>query len=316
MPSCSCEDDPGASADGGVVVYADGRVVMREAGGGDEAGKRDTQVKGGEGGEPRVSNLELWLTGTSGKLVHIPIDQEDGSFGVPSVSQVEGVDGLFFRMLTQMQDGALIAGATTVDETAPTTLFLIRNPPRDGSPASAERLGDVGENVVLEALYTDCDGRLYGMDTGTDISNSDGNRLLRFSGKPRGGDLSFTVVSDLSTASVADIDDMGPGIDAQGKLTDNPGYAIDTSDIHAFNYETGSGTRVGGGGRFGIHVLGGELFADGKSRLYVSLASDASVLQLDAQSFDVIDSVSTGLSERVDALTGPLTNCTTGFVLR
>ncbi len=313
IAGCSCEDEIGSGRDSGVIVYPDGRVVAIEGG----AGIGDGGSGGRDGsGEPRVIRLELWLTATSGKLVHIPISAADGSFGAPSVSTVERVDGLFFRMLTQMQDGSLVAGATPVGEGPPTTLFHIRNPPRDGSAASAQRLGNMADDIVLEALYTDCEDRLYGMDTGANVSSSEGNRLLRFSGRPLNGDLQFTVVSDLSSASVADIDDMGPGIDAQGELTDNPGFAIDTSNIHDFNYETGSGTRVGGGGKFGIHVLGGELFDDGKSRLYVSLDTDATVHQLDWQSFEVIDTVSTGLDERVDALTGPLTNCTTGFVLR
>ena len=96
---------------------------------------------------------------------------------------------------------------------------------------------------MLEGLYTDCDGRLYGMDTGADVGSSTGNRLLRFTGDYLAGDFTYQVISDLSTADVADIDDLGPGVALDGAITDNPGFAIDSGDIYEFNYETGTGTN-------------------------------------------------------------------------
>ena len=78
---------------------------------------------------------------------------------------------------------------------------------------------------------------------------------------------------------VADIDDMGPGITGN-EISDNPGLAIDTSNIYAFNYESGTGSQVGNGGTYGIHALGGPLFTDGTARLYV-LSIDAELFRFD-----------------------------------
>ena len=59
------------------------------------------------------------------------------------------------------------------------------------------------------------------------------------------GDFSYEVVSDWSQGSVADIDDLGPGIDAQGEITDKDGFAIDTGTIYDFDYEEGNGEEAG-----------------------------------------------------------------------
>jgi hypothetical protein len=172
------------------------------------------------------------------------------------------------------------------------------------------------EGIMLEGLYTDCDGRVYGMDTGVDDSSAEGNRLLRFTGDVTAGDFTFVVVSDLATADVADIDDMSPGID-DNQITDNPGLAIDTGNIYAFNYETGSGTQVAQAGTFGIHALGGPLFSDAVSRLYV-LNENAELFQIDPIDFSSSGVLGTGPTPAQgppgwSALAGPLTNCETGF---
>lgn len=55
----------------------------------------------------------------------------------------------------------------------------------------------------IEALYTDCDGRVYLMDTGKDVSTAEGNRLLRFTGDYIKGDLGYEVITDLQKAALA-----------------------------------------------------------------------------------------------------------------
>ena len=47
------------------------------------------------------------------------------------------------------------------------------------------------DSIMIEGLYTDCEGRLYGMDSGVDDSSAEGNRLLRFTGNVTGGDFAF-----------------------------------------------------------------------------------------------------------------------------
>src|SRR5690606_38617095 len=120
-----------------------------------------------------------------------------------------------------------------------------------------------------EALYTDCQGLVYLMDTGVDVGSAEGNRLLRFTGDFLAGDLSYEVITDLQMASVADIDDMGPGIDDMGEITDGNGFAIDSGQVYDFDYNTGTGTLLGPGGTWGIHALGGPLFDDDVARLYL-----------------------------------------------
>ena len=156
------------------------------------------------------------------------------------------------------------------------------------------------------------------MDTGEDDGSAAGNQLLRFTGNVLQADFSFERVSDLSAAVVADIDDMGPGIDENGKVTDNPGLAIDTSNIYSFNDQTGTGTQVASGGTWGIRVLGGPLFDDGVARVYL-LSSDARLLELDPQTYNVSEPLvtgptTTGAHSGWSGLAGPLTNCETGFV--
>jgi hypothetical protein len=130
------------------------------------------------------------------------------------------------------------------------------------------------------------------MDTGVDDISAAGNRLLRFTGDVTGGDFAFAVVSNLATADVADIDDMSPGID-QNEIKDNPGFAIDTGDIHAFNFETGSGSQIAQAGTYGIHALGNPLFGDDRSRLYV-LNADGELFEVDPVAFTPSPALVTG----------------------
>ena len=60
--------------------------------------------------------------------------------------------------------------------------------------------------------------------------------MLRFTGQPTAGDFDFDVVSDLTMAEVADIDDMSPAI-VDGAIQDNPGLALDSGAIHQLDYQ-------------------------------------------------------------------------------
>ena len=283
-------------------------------GGGIPSGDGSMSIDGGGGGgAPQFS--ELWYS-VDDRLVYIPIDASDATVGTFVVSTITTELPLGQNMLTMLDDGSLVGGRlSTADDL--TYFYHVAVPPRDGSPVTPTLLGVMPEELMLEGLYTDCDGRLYGMDTGTDNTNSDGNRLLRFTGDFLAGDFAYVVVSDLATADVADIDDMGPGI-IDGNISDNPGLAIDTGEVHAFNYQTGSGEKVGSGGTFGIHALGRELFADDTARLYV-FDDDANLYEMDPVTFATSSSLGTGPSDVSgpaghSGLAGPLTNCNTGFV--
>ncbi|MGE0549443.1 MAG: hypothetical protein AB7O24_13455 [Kofleriaceae bacterium] len=292
------------------------------AGGDSDAGNGDGDGDGGNGGSDAITidapkYAELWYA-IDDQLVYIPLNTSNGDVVDFKSSTLSGITlPAGQSMLTMLPDGSLLAGRQdqAADET---TLFYIPSPPRDGSPATAVLLGVMPDGINLEGLYTDCDDRLYGMDTGVDVGSSDGNRLLRFTGNPIAGDFTFAVVSDLSSAVVADIDDMSPGIE-NNEIHDNPGLAIDTSDVYEFNFETGTGTMGGNGGTWGIHALGKELFTDGMARLYV-LSSDAQLYRMDPATYQLSPSLGTGPSA-VSAnpgwsgLAGPLTECDSGFVI-
>jgi hypothetical protein len=261
---------------------------------------------------------ELWYSVES-SLVRIKLDAATGDVVEFVQSPITGVTlppGQ--SMLTMLRDGSILGGRQdqALDQT---TLFHIASPPRDGtSDAVATDLGVMPDGINLEGLYTDCDGRVYGMDTGVDVGSADGNRLLRFTGDPVAHDFTYAVVSDLSSAVVADIDDMSPGIE-NNEIHDNPGLAIDTSHVYEFNFETGTGTEAGTGGTWGIHALGKELFTDHLARLYV-LSSDAKLYRMDPATYEVSPELGTGPAVAGDnagwsGLAGPLTECDSGFVI-
>jgi hypothetical protein len=214
--------------------------------------------------------------------------------------------------ITMLKDGSILLSRLSSDDHQ-SHFFHIANPPRDGSPVTPKSLGVMPNKIMIEGLYTDCEGRLYAMDTGADDSSGTGNRLLRFTGDVTASDYAFVQVSDLATADVADIDDMGPGINSDNKIVDNPGLAIDTGDVYAFNFETGKGNKVGQAGTFGIHALGGSLFGDKKSRLYV-MNDSAEIFELNPTTFAASNALGKGpKSDRGpsgwSSLAGPLTDC-------
>jgi len=295
--------------------------VGNNTGSGDGGASGGTDGGGGGGGADATSSApqyaELWYSADT-YLVYIPLDVATGAAKPFVAITIEGSPlPLGQNALTMMDDGSLI-GARLSKADNQTYFYHIVDPPRDGSPVTPVPLGVMPDGIMIEGLYTDCDGRLYAMDTGVDDSSADGNRLLRFTGDVLAGDFTYIVISDLATADVADIDDMGPGI-ANNEITDNPGLAIDTGTVYNFNYETGSGTMAGTGGTWGIHALGKDLFTDQVARLYV-LTKDAELYEMDPTTYQLSGILGTGPTTAQgnagwSGLAGPLTDCDSGFTI-
>lgn len=249
---------------------------------------------------------ELWYSNAN-SLVNIQLSAADGSIANIVSSTIDKVEK-GYTCITMLADGSLLIARSI----RPSVFYHIPDPPRDGSPVSFVKIGQMIDGIELEALYTDCDGRVYGMDTGQDVGSSVGNRLIRFTGDYLAGDFSYKVISDLSSATVADIDDMSPAIGGKGQITDNPGYAIDSSNIYNFDYTTGTGTLMGKGGSWGIHALGGALFDDGRARLYV-MDSSANIFEYDLKNNAVSAALGKGPTGGWSGLAGPLTDCVSAF---
>ncbi|MBN2530048.1 MAG: hypothetical protein JXR76_26900 [Deltaproteobacteria bacterium] len=296
---------PGMSTDSG----------SDSASGTESDGSEDSGTASDSDTEPAAPMFaELWYS-VDNLLVHVVLDPATGAFLETHSSTIEGL-GLGQNSLTMLKNGGLV-GARLVKDTQVTELYYIAQPPRNGEQAAYISLGEMIDGIKIEALYTDCDGYLYAMDTGENDSSAAGNRLIRFTGDFLSKDLSYSVVSDWSTGTVADIDDLAPGINAQGEITDNDGFAIDTGDIYAFNYEAGNGVLVGNGGTWGIHALGGALFTDNTARLYI-MSSDATLTQIDPVTFAAIGATMRGPEVAQgnagwSGLAGPLTDCVTQF---
>ncbi|MGB1017061.1 MAG: hypothetical protein ACPG4T_23190, partial [Nannocystaceae bacterium] len=208
-------------------------------------------------------------------------------------------------------------------------IYHIADPPTTANTqADAVFLGMVPNDMQnqnplrIEALYTDCDGRVYLMDTGTHVSNSDGNRLLRFTGDYLNGDLEFEVITDLENASVADIDDMSPGL-VDDEISDGIGFAMDSTVLWQLDYGTGTGEQLAGtDGTWGIHAVGGPLFDDMMPRIYILSAGDnntgAELMEVYINDFSNSDPLVIGPDLDLQSghngwsgLAGPLTECVT-----
>lgn len=268
----------------------------------------------------------LWYS-VDKSLMYIEIDPADGSVVklvhnalMPDTPLVHGQNGL-----TMLESGALLGSR---EGAMGTQIYYVPNPPvSEDTPAQAVFLGMVPNDgqmqpIRVEALYTDCEGRVYLMDTGVDVSNPIGNRLLRFTGDYLAGDLTFEVITNLQNASVGDIDDMSPGI-VDGEISDSKGFAIDSSVLWQIDYTTGTGMQlVNSKGMYGVHALGGPLFDDGEPRLYVLSAGNANTgaqlfgVALDnyASSAPMVEGPDLDLNAGVNGwsgLAGPLTECMT-----
>jgi hypothetical protein len=259
---------------------------------------------------------ELWYC-VDQLLVHVELGPDGTVKKIQSSTISQKLDS-GQSAITMLNDGSLLVSRLSKADNQ-SYFFHVAKPPRDGSPVTPTLLGVMPNKIMIEGLYTDCKGRLYAMDTGSDDSSAKGNRLLRFTGNVTGGDYAFVQVSDLGTADVADIDDMGPGINSDNKIVDNPGLAIDTGHIYAFNFETGKGKQVTEAGTYGIHALGGSLFGDKRSRLYV-MNESAQLFEINPTTFASSKVLGTGPKPAEGAagwssLAGPLTDCAeSGFV--
>lgn len=267
---------------------------------------------------PPLPLPQLWYS-VEDLLVYIELDPADGTVAQLVTSTIVNDPTIAGTVnscsLTMLEDGSLLGGRGIDGQTR---LFHVPQPPTIAGDIEVVTLGDMPEGIYIEALYTDCDGRVYLMDTGLDSVSNTGNRLLRFTGDYLAGDLSYEVITDLAVAVSADIDDMAPGLDAQGKVIDNPGFGIDSGSIYALDYTTGTGMMLGMGGTYGIHTLGGPLFDDAVSRLYV-LSVDAEVFEADPMTLVLSPVLATGPSLASGGppgdtgFAGPLTDCQTGF---
>ncbi|HEY8378606.1 MAG TPA: hypothetical protein VIK91_19065, partial [Nannocystis sp.] len=245
---------------------------------GDVSSTSTTGVGTTTGGNGLWYKPNLWYS-VHESIMYIEIDPQDGSVVklvhnqlLSDVPLHHGQNGL-----TMLEDGSLLGSRESAQGTQ---IYHVADPPTtEDTPAMAVVLGIVPTDgdmpLRIEALYTDCVGRVYLMDTGVDVTNSIGNRLLRFTGNYLQGDLNFEVITDLENASVGDIDDMSPGI-VNGEISDSLGFAMDSSNLWHLDYTTGTGVKLGKtGGTYGVHALGGPLFADGVPRLYVLSAGNA-----------------------------------------
>lgn len=292
-------------------------------GGSSSSGGDEEPVGSSSGGEAPLSPLlttpNLWYS-FEDRLVFIEIDPDDGSV-VRYISHTVDTLGLVFagdndgqNSLTMLGDGSLLG----LRENANGSLvYHIPEPPLGLGDVDIDVIGGVPGDLRIEALYTDCQGAVYLIDTGPNIGTAEGNRLLRFTGDYLAGDLAFEEITDLSMASVADLDDMSPGISETGQITDGTGFAIDTGTVYLFDYNTGTGTAIGNGGDWGIHALGGPLFTDGIPRLYI-LDRDGRLFEADPETLTLSDPLMVGppatrepLLAGWSGLAGPLTECVT-----
>jgi hypothetical protein len=289
-----------------------------ESGSASESSESGSESTTGGSENPLWLNPSLWYS-IDNRLMYLEIDPLDGSVVQLQVSTITADPALVLGqsgitvVLDEFDELHVLLTRINANSTK-TELHHIANPPTDGSPVQADHLGTIPNNLKIEALYTDCQGLVYLMDTGSDVSNANGNRLIRFTGDYLAGDLAYEVITDLQNAEVADIDDMGPGIDAMGEITDGTGFAIDSGTVHLFDYNTGTGDVLGQAGTYGVHALGGPLFADATARLYV-LDIDAHLYQADPLTLALSDILVTGPAPigggtaGWSGLSGPLTQC-------
>ncbi len=221
----------------------------------------------------------LWYS-VDDALIYIELDSSDGSVVQLVHNQINANMPLTHGQngITMLEDGSLLGSR---ESAGGTQIYHIAEPPiTPNTPAEAVVLGMVPNDMQnqnplrIEALYTDCDGRVYLMDTGVNVGSAEGNRLLRFTGDYLNGDLNFEVITDLENASVADIDDMSPGL-VDGEINDSIGFAMDSTVLWQLDYTTGTGQELAGtDGTWGIHAIGGPLFDDLMPRVYILSAGD------------------------------------------
>ncbi len=271
-----------------------------------------SSTSGEDPAHPLWVSPNLWYS-TENRLNYIEIDPADGSVVqmVTSTITTEMIDGQ--TGITMLESGALLLSR---ESAGATEIYYVEEPPTVASEIEVEVLGTVPDGLRIEALYTDCEGLVYLMDTGTDVVDTNGNRLIRFSEDYLSGDLSYEVITDLSIDTAPDIDDLGPGLDEDNELTDGRGFAIDSGTVYDFDYTTGTGTSLGSAGTYGVHVLGAPLFDDGEPRLYIFDVT-AQLFEADPATLMLSDVLVTGpkstggTAAGLSGITGPLTECVT-----
>lgn len=269
------------------------------------------------GGGPKLQP-QLWYS-VEDLLVYVELNRGDGKVAQLVTSTIKPNPSLAGPVnscgLTMLPDGSLLGSRGIAGSTR---MFHVPDPPTVAGAIDVTILGMLPGKLYVEALYTDCEGRVYLVDTGVDGSSNEGNRLLRFTGDYLAKDFKYEVITDLQVAVSADIDDMAPGIDAQGLVIDNPGFGIDSGSVYALDYTDGSGTLLGMAGTYGIHALGKPMFDDDKSRLYI-LDVDANLYEADPKTLALSPVLATGpglMSGNKPGntgITGPLTDCRSGF---
>jgi hypothetical protein len=302
--------DSETTDDTGESESADGDTETDETGETGETGETEGTDTTETGEDPLWTHPSLWYS-VEDRLHYIEIDENDGSVVqlVTSTITTPMIDGQ--NGITMLEDGSLLFSRESEGETE---IYWLAEPPIVASEIEVEVLGVVPDELRIEALYTDCQGLVYLMDTGVHNSSAEGNRLIRFTGDYLAGDLDYEVITDLGESMVADIDDMGPGIDAMGEITDGQGFAIDSGTVYDFDYLAGTGVEMGPGGTWGVHALGGPLFTDNQARLYL-FDSDARLFEADPDDLDLSPVLITGPEPEGDAepgwsgITGPLTEC-------
>jgi hypothetical protein len=320
-PTTGTAPDPSTGDPGTSTGPDDGTSSSGGGGGSSSGGGGPFFDLGGLPDQPAAPPLplpQLWYS-VDNLLVYIELNQADGAVAqlvTSTITNDPSFPGVVDSCsLTMLDDGSLLGGRGVDGETR---LFHVPDPPTVAGEVEVVMLGSLPEQIYAEALYTDCDGRVYLMDTGADNVSNTGNRLLRFTGDYLAGDFAYEEITDLMVADAADIDDMSPGIDARGAVIDNPGFAIDSGTIYDFDYTTGTGTVLGMAGTYGIHALGGPLFDDGVSRLYV-LDIDAKLFSADPTTLALSPELAAGPpipsggAPGNTSLAGPLTDCVSGF---
>ncbi|MCH9681487.1 MAG: hypothetical protein K0V04_08645 [Deltaproteobacteria bacterium] len=283
------------------------------------------------GRQPDIGEIDdpgaplLWYA-VADRLIYIELDPIDGSVALLVDHQITTDVALSNAGagIALLDDGGLLiargpsSGPSGNYAADSSSIFYAPSPPTTvAGNAQFQFLGQLPDNIPVEAIHVDCEGQVYLMDSGTNSASSVGNRLLRLTGDYFGGDMSYEVITDLGMASVADIDDMSPGIDANGDITDSQGFAIDSGTVHDFDYVSGTGNALGMAGTYGIHALGGPLFEDQTARLYV-LNVAAELFEVDpvtlASSAVLVTGPDVpGIPNGIAGLAGPLTACDTGF---
>lgn len=310
------EVDPSTSS--GTSAAGTGSTTAATDAGSTSSSTGDEEEPGSSTGEPIDPPDPLWVNpnlwySTENRLNYIEIDPADGTVVqlVTSTITTPMIDGQ--TGITMLESGGLVLSR---ESAAGTEIYYIEEPPTVASDIEVEVLGMVPDSLRIEALYTDCEGLVYLMDTGTDVVDTNGNRLIRFTEDYLAGDLSYEVITDLSIGNAPDIDDLGPGIDKDGEVTDGQGFAIDSGTVYDFNYTEGNGVSLGTAGTYGVHVLGGPLFDDETARLFIFDVT-ARLFEADPATLTLSDVLVTGpetiggTAAGLSGITGPLTECVT-----